>query len=346
MNTITHSTTHIRGRKGSITIVVMIAVAIAFVMSLTFLLASTTTTGIAKTMHEHARARQIAESGLMLAIRYVEQSPDWRDNRVAGVWFNSPAMYGGGATVTGQFDPNPLLQPISIADGSFETEAAELGTPLANPPMSGTIGGWQVARTAAVETGPTVPRCGVEASADATDGTQWAFVQFLAAAQGTATFSQTLPVTLAPNSNYALHVDVTKINLASQLADREIRVYAGSTLLASSADPSVFTAFTASGDPSIVTTTPLQGGVVQDTLRFSTDGTPPTDPVRIELYAEAFLGLYATVSFDNVHLEVEVFSPVTLTSVGRCGGASHVVEAVVAPTELAAPASIVTWSEP
>ncbi len=250
-----------RTHKGSAMLLAVVAVGAAFVIGLTFLSSSATTTGVAQNMSDHAQARQVAETTLGMVVRYIEQAPDWRNQRTSGAWITDMSLLGGLATVTGTFDPVPTLDPLAVDDASFEQEIASLPNPLLNPPMSGAIGGWAVQRTAALVTGPTVPLIAVETSADATDGSQLASINFLSSVQSTGLFRQTLAHALEPNTTYALTVDVAKTILAPQLADVEIRVYAGATLIAVSVDPSVFTAMNESADPSMVDTENIGGGV-------------------------------------------------------------------------------------
>ncbi len=66
--------------------------------------------------------------------------------------------------------------------------------------------------------------------------------------------------------------------------------------------------------------------------------------LSIELYAESMVGITSSVTFDHIRLNIEQYSPLTLTAVGSVGQASHVTTAVV--TRASGPAKIVTWSEP
>ena len=94
-----------RREHGGAMILVMTALAVAFILGTTFLATSTTTTGVARAMDEHARARQVAESGLHIVQHYLGQTPDWRQRRTPGTWLDQVSIDDGHVTVTATFDP-------------------------------------------------------------------------------------------------------------------------------------------------------------------------------------------------------------------------------------------------
>lgn len=320
--------------RGAALILVMMSIAVAAVIGLTFLNGSATLTAIAGTMNDHAQARQIAESAAAMAVRYVEQTPDWHTRRTSGPWISDFALHGGHCSVTAAFDPADVAGVLPLNDASFEMTTGQLSNPVLFPPMSGAIGGWTVQRTAAVQTGATVPRVGVAASAFATDGHHLALVEFPLSVIGSATFSQTLAETLEPDSAYTLEVDAGRAGLALVLANVQIRVYAGGTLLASSADPSLLTLLD------------LDGDFKTYVLRFDTDSHPPAGNLRVELHAESLLGVLSGAAFDDVRLTRLPTDPLVLTATARYGDAGHRVTVSVYPAAGAGHASIVQWTEP
>lgn len=339
--------------SGSAMILVLVAISIAFVMGLTFMASSASVTGVAQTMHHHAQARQVAESGLTMALNYVQRTPDWRDARSNGAWFTDYALFGGSVSVSGQF---PQFSPIIVNDPSFEQATGQLANPLLNPPMSGTIGGWEVQRTATVVTGPTVPQIGVIASANATNGSNVASISFGAAVNGTGTFGQTLATSLQPQMSYELSVDILPTGLAIESAGAGFRLLAAGTVVASSEHTATLQLPpppggvptppsqppTAPEVESVTTMLGLSGGFSRYTLHFVTSATVPAGLIRLELYAQSQVGATSSVLFDNVHLNVAPNDPLVLTAVGRHGDASHKVVANVAPASV----QIVKWSEP
>lgn len=115
--------------RGSAMVLVLLAIALAFVMGLTFLATSSTLTQSAETMADHARARQIAESGLLIAIQYVQENPDWHVRRNDGTWIDNHAIHGGSVTVTGhstggRFDPLRLAAEGRYGGARHRVEAA------------------------------------------------------------------------------------------------------------------------------------------------------------------------------------------------------------------------------
>jgi len=357
-----HNSHRAKERLGSAMILVLLAVSIALVLGLTFLASSTTVTAISQTMDHHAQSRQIAESGLRMAFSYVQQTPGWRQARTSGAWVNNLSVFDGTVLITGNFADDSAFVSMEIADSSFEQEAAQLPTPLLAPPMSGAIGGWLAQRTAAVVTGPTVPTIGVVASANATQGSKQAFMNFGAAVNGSGTFSQTLGVSLEPRMLYELSVDVKTTGFPPLSSNIWLRLLAGNTVVASSqhastlqlpAPPQQLPA-----PPSQPPTSPevnsvldvlgLTGGYSKYTLRFITDNNPAAGALRVELFANS-TGLASEVDFDNVRLRKAPNDPLTLTVVGRHGQASYEISASVATSfnaDGSPNAKLVRWTEP
>lgn len=332
-------------QRGYAMILVIIAVAVAFITGLTFLYTSTTTTGVSQIMHQHAHARQHAEASLDLTFRYMQQTVDWRMDREPGNWLTDFSMPGGSVTVDVDYDPSPAILSFTIDDFSFEDEVGALSNPLLNPPMTGTIGGWEVSRTALVETGLTVPRVGTEISGESTEGHAQFYVSFLVNVVGSATASQTFTDTLDPDSNYVLRVDVGRQELLHAIADIDMRIYADGILIACATDSSIFTAFNNASDPSIFSSLYLSPTHTECALRFTTDDSPPTGDVRIELHAESLVGVISTVTFDNLRFEKEQYSDVDIHVTGRHGDASHVIEVTASQRAPLKNVAVVTWDE-
>jgi len=321
--------------SGYAMLLVLIGVVTAFTVGMTFLAGASTTVNVAALLGDHAKACRIAESALDAVIHYVEETSNWRSLRTSGAWITDLSFGGGTVSVSGSFTSDPLAGALSIDDHSFEEATGELPTPLFGPPMSGTIGGWSVERTAALVTGPTVPRIGTVASASATDGMQVGFISFTAVATGTGTFTQALVDTVEADAAYVLRVDAGTSGLAALLSSIEIRLLAGATELATS------------GDASALTVLDLGGGTTQYQVRYQSDAAPPAGVISIELKASSILGLASAVTFDRVELDIEDRSPLVLTAVAHLNNASHVIQAEVVPDEGAAGEwRVAAWEEP
>src|ERR1043165_7397069 len=315
-----------RGHRGAIMILALLAVAIAFVLGMTFVASTTPTLNAAGTLVHHAQARQIAESGLGVTIAYVERTPNWRAARVPGVWVDDLEMLGGKVHIEAAFEPDGSSGAIALVDSSFETQTATLPTPILTPPMSGTVGGWNVQRTAVLQTGATVPRIGTQAASGATMGANAGFVSFTASVNGSGTFSQLLTTPLVPRTRYELSADITTSTGVSNFT-YGMRVLAGGVVVATTE-----TAWTLTlpSDPGAVPTPPqdpldpneyqalltyagLGAGVPATfTLAFATDSNPPAGNTSIELFAEASR-LLTSVSFDNIRFVKSRNEPLTLT---------------------------------
>ncbi len=353
-----HDISNVRRRAGSVMILVMLAVAMATVLGLTFLASSTTVTDISQTLIHHAKARQIAESGLANAIKYIQVTPNWRDTRQAGLWFDRLPLFTGNTSVSAKFDSAALQQ---IQNSSFEQQVAQLATPFINPPMSGTIAGWLLQRTALVTTGPTVPTIGFAVSASSTQGQQQAFINFGATVNGSATFEQQLAISLLPNRTYDLSVDIKPTGFPALSSNIGFRVLVGGSVFASTATASTLQLPT---DPSQVPTLPsqlpnppevasivqfiqLNSGYSNRTLRFATNSSPPPGLISIQLFA-ASIGIAAGVSFDNIRLSIEPDALLLLTSTGRFDNASAIVQAAISTgidTNGTVRANVVGWSD-
>lgn len=352
---------HNRVRAGSSMVLVMLAVAVAFLMGLTFLTTSTTVTGVAQVMVDQARARQVAESGLMLAADYVRQEPDWKEKRGSGVWLTQAPMLDGAVSIEADFTSDA---PVILNDSSFEQQAAQLANPPLSPPMSGTIGGWEVSRTAMVQTGLTVPKIGCAVSADATQGNQRAFIDFGATVSGSGQFGQTLATTtLQSDSEYVLSVDVKAEGFPPLSSSIGFRLLAGGVIAASTANAYTLQLPALPDElptpPSLPPAAPEvdsllevvglgASGASTYSLRFLTSASPPAGAVRVELFATS-IGVASTVAFDNVRLEMASNAPVTFTATGRCGDSSFVASATLRKTlgtDGQMKTNVVQWTEP
>lgn len=82
-------------------LLVLFAVAIATVLSVSFLSAQSTTTGISANIQHHARARFIAESAMYMVTRRLQEDEDWRTNYSDGTWASDQSLAGGTFTIVG-----------------------------------------------------------------------------------------------------------------------------------------------------------------------------------------------------------------------------------------------------
>lgn len=335
-----HPTPHLAAKRprqrGAVLVAVMVIVAIAFILSLTFLGSTTTVTSIANTSDKKLHARLLAESGLSIARQYIESDEDWRDNQPSdGVWLSDYALFDGNISIHGSFDDSAGNVQINVLDASFESESKTLATPLLFPPMSGTVGDWQMTRQSLLGTvtGLTVPQMGVQTSGNALEGMRLAWVVYPTSVIGWASFSQTLNEKLEPDSSYVLKVATGNVGLATLLPELDMRVYSGATLLASSTDLNLLTILDLNTD------------YKNYEVRFTTGPSPPTDDIRIELYTRSLLGLLAGVGFDNIQFIKESASPVQFTVTGEYQDMTHTVTALVQPRMGNSPNQVLWWQE-
>ncbi|MFI4862192.1 MAG: hypothetical protein ACIAXF_16120 [Phycisphaerales bacterium JB063] len=321
--------------RGTAMVIVLVAITVGVTLGMTYLATATRSTQVTENIENHTQARLIADAGMQLGIAYIEREPDAWMLREPGLWVDSEPLLGGTISLETDFDLDAAKDPLALIDWSFEDDQDAIPNPALFPPLSRTIGGWDVTRTSplAFLTGLTVPNASIGPFIGATDQSQVAKAHFGLAILGTICFSQTLAEAPTPNTCYALRVAVGKLSVANVLAEVEVRIWCGATLLASSSDATLLTVLDLSGDTKTYC------------LRFSTGDTPPTDPFRIELYAASTLGLLSSVFFDDVRFTRESEIPITLTATAEYGGTTHRTQAVVLSDGSASAATIQSWND-
>lgn len=89
-------------RRGYALALVIVAVAIGVTLSCAFLSAQGLSAQISHNIEGRARARLIAESGLAMAVAYVQTSDTWRTDHVEGAWASDQPFAGGTFTISAQ----------------------------------------------------------------------------------------------------------------------------------------------------------------------------------------------------------------------------------------------------
>lgn len=105
-------------QRGAAILLVLIAMAMAVVLSLSFLSSQAPTAVVASNIDKKAKARQIAESALKMAIDYVNEDASWRTDKSSGQWMTAASLNGG------TFD----LYGTDAADGDLSDDATEAVT--------------------------------------------------------------------------------------------------------------------------------------------------------------------------------------------------------------------------
>jgi hypothetical protein len=104
---------------------VLLALAVALILGSCFLTSASTSTGLGKAANDRLRARMIAETGLSVALSYVEKDVNWRSNRANGVWIPSQSFAGGTFTVSGE-DGETINPDGTVAgDGSLTDDRSD-----------------------------------------------------------------------------------------------------------------------------------------------------------------------------------------------------------------------------
>ncbi len=118
---------HARSRRqaGIALVLVMISVAMAVILSLSFLNAQVTASGVSENVARRARAQAVAESGLDLALAYMNTTTDWRSQRASGTWVTDYAIAGGRVTVIGQDGQDTDGDQVVEGDANFANDLTE-----------------------------------------------------------------------------------------------------------------------------------------------------------------------------------------------------------------------------
>jgi hypothetical protein len=104
---------------------VLCALALAVVIGLAFLTTASTSTPLAKTADERLQARLAAESGMAIAMSYLEHDPDWRANRPNGLWCAGQAVPGGTVDLYGEDGDQISAEGAVIGDGDLADDPAD-----------------------------------------------------------------------------------------------------------------------------------------------------------------------------------------------------------------------------
>ncbi len=88
--------------KGMAMLLVLISVSVAVTLGMSFLNAQVTSAGLTDNVVRRAQAQAIAESGLSMALAYIDTDVNWRTNMSHGLWVGSEAFGGGTFTIYGE----------------------------------------------------------------------------------------------------------------------------------------------------------------------------------------------------------------------------------------------------
>lgn len=298
-------------------VLVIVSMTVGFTASVGYLFATHSITERVLRVSDEIDSRLVAESGIDIAQMLIESTPDWDDHMDGSLFVNTSFDTNQHLSVSGvvlSVDSEPGNE-VTISSSSFELASDQLNNSFINPQLSGAFGDWQATRDAVVLTGATVPRMGVSEYLYASDGTHVGFVNFIAAVNGSGTFTQTLDDEFLPNTTYRFQVDVGIAGIATLLPEIELTLSAGGTTVGSM------------DDCDLLTILDLGSGSQEISFEFTTGDSPPTGNIEIELKASSLLGLLCGVGFDNVRLEhlPPAMSIVQITAVGTSANEEHVL---------------------
>ncbi len=107
---------------------VLMAVAMAVILSISFLNAQTTATGMAQNVARSAQARAIAESGIKMALAYINTNETWRTDMTHGAWVTDHPFAGGSFSIVGQDGQDTNGDGVPDGDGDLSNEKSDVVT--------------------------------------------------------------------------------------------------------------------------------------------------------------------------------------------------------------------------
>ena len=134
-------------QRGAAMLLVLFAVAMAMVLGLSFINAQATSTVVAENSVKRMRARAAAESGIRLAVKYIQTNSTWRTDMPNGLWLESHQFAGGTIGIAGEDETDgdmadDVTEPVTItAIATFDGVSHKIRAVLTPESATGT-GGW------------------------------------------------------------------------------------------------------------------------------------------------------------------------------------------------------------
>jgi len=115
--------------RGIALLLVLVAVALVFTLSYAFLQSNSVSTPIGQNVIGHAKARNIAESALAMAIVEVQRNSDWRTDYLNGTWITDQPYAGATFTIRGEdgqdIDGDSTISIPTEGDGDLADEITD-----------------------------------------------------------------------------------------------------------------------------------------------------------------------------------------------------------------------------
>ena len=119
-------------RRGVALVLVLMATVISTILAYSFVTAQSTLQGVARNVENAAQARGVAESGLRLAVAYVNANSDWRSVRTSGTWVTNQTLGAGTFTVVGEdgedLNGDGIITQPTEGDGDLVDDSSDLLT--------------------------------------------------------------------------------------------------------------------------------------------------------------------------------------------------------------------------
>ncbi|MEM6334190.1 MAG: LamG domain-containing protein [Planctomycetota bacterium] len=116
----TRAPRRVRDRRGTAYLLAMIAIAVAAALGVGFLRSANTSLAVATNVRAQPAARGLAETGMAVALRHVEQAADWRTGKTSGAWLSDVAWGEGTFAVRYTDDKDGDLGDSTLDDVTVE----------------------------------------------------------------------------------------------------------------------------------------------------------------------------------------------------------------------------------
>lgn len=108
-------------------LLVLATIAIVVVMGASFVVSQSTSTGVARNIDRHARARAIAESGVDLALATLraDTAGNWRTTYTHGIWITNQSLDNGTVTIYGYDGVDTDGDGVPDGDGNLADDPSD-----------------------------------------------------------------------------------------------------------------------------------------------------------------------------------------------------------------------------
>ncbi|GJM24534.1 MAG: hypothetical protein DHS20C16_09490 [Phycisphaerae bacterium] len=132
-----------RRRPAIALISVLVVTALIATLAATFIASTGTTSAISRNMEDHAKASQIAESGIRMTLAYIRAEENWRTVKSEGAWVTDASLSGGTFSITvndgEDTDDDGAIANPAEGDGDLDDDDEDVFTITSIAKYAGTV---------------------------------------------------------------------------------------------------------------------------------------------------------------------------------------------------------------